>query len=227
MTNTGNTSLTQVAVTDDHAGVTVQLPGRPHSLAPGDFMTCTADGIATVSGLYTNLGTVERATTRSGRRSRPPIPPTTRARRPGSTSRRPPTASTPTSHPARSSRSASPVNWTYTVRNTGTAPISDVNLDRRPGRDAGPPERRRRRQPARDAGETWPTRASDLHGRRRPVREQRLGDPARRGSPVLSTTRTPSHYFGSAPAIHAREVRERRRRRHRTRSGRSSGRRHG
>ncbi len=54
VTNTGNTPLVNIVVTDDQ-GVTVTCPQT--SLAPGASMTCTASGPATI-GQYTNNGTV-------------------------------------------------------------------------------------------------------------------------------------------------------------------------
>lgn len=53
VTNTGSDPFTGVTVTDDQ-GVTVTCPGT--TLAPGESMTCTANGTA-VAGQYTNLGT--------------------------------------------------------------------------------------------------------------------------------------------------------------------------
>ncbi|MES1243797.1 MAG: GEVED domain-containing protein [Acidobacteriota bacterium] len=53
VTNVGGDPFTGVAVTDDQ-GVTVTCPGT--TLAPGESMTCTANGSA-VAGQYSNLGT--------------------------------------------------------------------------------------------------------------------------------------------------------------------------
>ncbi len=53
VTNTGDTSLTNVRVTDDR-GVTVTCPKT--ALQPAESMTCTASGMA-VAGQYANLGT--------------------------------------------------------------------------------------------------------------------------------------------------------------------------
>ncbi len=54
ITNTGNITLTAVAVVDDHQGVTPDCPGLV--LAPQDWMECTASGVA-VAGQYQNIGT--------------------------------------------------------------------------------------------------------------------------------------------------------------------------
>ena len=54
LTNTGNVTLRNVAVSDDQ-GVTVTCPST--ALAPGDSATCTATGKAT-AGQYANVGTV-------------------------------------------------------------------------------------------------------------------------------------------------------------------------
>jgi len=54
VTNTGEAALTDVTVVDDQ-GVAVSCPKS--TLAPGESMTCTANGIA-VAGQYANLGTV-------------------------------------------------------------------------------------------------------------------------------------------------------------------------
>jgi hypothetical protein len=53
VTNTGNVTLTNVAVTDDQ-GVVVTCPKTP--LAPAESMTCTGNGTAT-AGQYANIGT--------------------------------------------------------------------------------------------------------------------------------------------------------------------------
>ncbi len=54
VTNIGNVTLTNVVVTDDK-GVDITCP--KDTLAPGESMTCTAQGISVV-GQYANLGTV-------------------------------------------------------------------------------------------------------------------------------------------------------------------------
>jgi uncharacterized repeat protein (TIGR01451 family) len=62
VTNTGNVTLTAVAVEDDQPGV---VPACPIDvLGPDDVMTCTAAGVA-VEGQYANIGTA---------RGTPPIP---------------------------------------------------------------------------------------------------------------------------------------------------------
>lgn len=55
VTNTGNTTLTDVKVTDDHSGVDVNCPKT--TLAAGEDITCTAKGDAQM-GQYDNVGTV-------------------------------------------------------------------------------------------------------------------------------------------------------------------------
>ncbi len=63
VTNTGNTALTDVTVTDDvEAAASIDCDGTgsnvvPGPLQPGESFTCTASGTAT-AGQYTNLGTV-------------------------------------------------------------------------------------------------------------------------------------------------------------------------
>ncbi|MGE3344581.1 MAG: SdrD B-like domain-containing protein, partial [Vicinamibacterales bacterium] len=54
VTNTGNVTLTNLALTDDKIG-SVSCPVS--SLAPGASTTCTATGVA-IAGQYTNIGTV-------------------------------------------------------------------------------------------------------------------------------------------------------------------------
>src|SRR5206468_883652 len=62
--NTGNVTLTNVTVTDDHAAVNIDCDGGTNtltdnviaSLAPGASVDCTATGVAT-AGAYTNTGT--------------------------------------------------------------------------------------------------------------------------------------------------------------------------
>jgi hypothetical protein len=55
VTNTGETGLSQISVTDDQ-GVVVTCPRT--TLEAGEMMTCTGTGIASVIGQYRNLGTV-------------------------------------------------------------------------------------------------------------------------------------------------------------------------
>jgi len=54
VTNTGDTTLSSVSITDDQ-GVTVNCPAS--SLLPGQTMSCTASGTA-IGGQYANIGTV-------------------------------------------------------------------------------------------------------------------------------------------------------------------------
>ena len=75
VTNTGNTALTGITVTDDQVGA---VTCDQTTLAVADTMTCTATGTAT-QGQYTNLGTV---TTTQGATDNDALPlPRDRARR--------------------------------------------------------------------------------------------------------------------------------------------------
>lgn len=58
VTNTGDLALEQIVVTDDQLG-DIECP--LDALAPGQSMTCTADGVA-VEGQYANIGTVTALT---------------------------------------------------------------------------------------------------------------------------------------------------------------------
>lgn len=60
VSNTGTIPLTGISVTDDR-GVVVTCNGQT-TLAPGESMTCTGSGVATL-GQYQNVGTVTAAST--------------------------------------------------------------------------------------------------------------------------------------------------------------------
>ncbi len=64
VTNTGNVDLTNLVITDDHQGVTVQCT-HTDFLAPGASMTCTASGTA-IAGQYKNVGTVKAKCAKTG-----------------------------------------------------------------------------------------------------------------------------------------------------------------
>jgi uncharacterized repeat protein (TIGR01451 family) len=124
VTNSGNVSLTNVAVSDDR-GVTLSCPKA--TLAVAEAMTCTASGTA-ASGQYTNLGTVT-------------------AKPPGSLS--PISASDPSHYfgaqpgvsvilstngedandaPGPAILKGQPVSWTYQVSNSGNVALTAVQV---------------------------------------------------------------------------------------------------
>lgn len=132
VTNTGNTFLTNVAVTDNQ-GVTVTCPsGNPIPvLEPGNHEICTASRVVT-EGQYANIGT---ATGRSpdGRTPSdsdpshhfgvPPFTPTLGISIEKATNGE--DADTP---PGPTLPVGSTANFTYVVRNTGNIPLTNVTV---------------------------------------------------------------------------------------------------
>ena len=121
--NTGNNTLTGVAVTDDH-GVTITCP--TDELAPREDMTCTATGTATL-GNYENTASVTATDTTGatvadddpshyfGWVSRIDVEKLTNGEDPDQ-----PTGPALTA--------GGPVTWTYLVSNPGNLPIRNVTL---------------------------------------------------------------------------------------------------
>lgn len=126
VTNTGNTPLTDVGVTDAKAGA-VTCPEA--TLAAGAEETCTADSVYTVTAADVANGSVDNTATANGTPpGRPAIPST------------PSTTTTPATEPAPAltvvkTASASSVTeagqditYSFKVTNTGNVPLNDVTV---------------------------------------------------------------------------------------------------
>ncbi len=140
VTNTGNTPLVNIAVTDDRA-VTVTCPQT--TLAPGASMTCTASGTA-VNGQYTNNGTVTADGQPLPGGPTAPLPPATDishyfGTNPGITLRKftngfdaqSATGTTGPTGPADTVNNpvvavGSAISWTYVVTNTGNVAVDNI-----------------------------------------------------------------------------------------------------
>ncbi|MDO9043062.1 MAG: SdrD B-like domain-containing protein, partial [Desulfocapsaceae bacterium] len=127
VTNTGNTALTSVAVTDDKIGV-ISCPMT--ALALAESMTCTAMGTA-VAGQYTNIGSVT-ATPPSG----PNVTDTDPSHYFGSTGsnfaaidlEKSTNNQDADSAPGPYIEISSPVTWRYVVTNTGSTTLTGVTV---------------------------------------------------------------------------------------------------
>jgi hypothetical protein len=185
-TNTGNVSLTGVAVTDDR-GVAVSCPKA--TLAPGESMTCTGSGTV-IAGQYRNVGTVT---------GNPPCGTAVTASDPAHYTGRSPSirlekltngedADMPTG-PQIAVGTA--VLWTYVVTNTGDTPLTDVRVT--DDREVTVTCPKTQLQPA----ESMTCTAS---GKAVAGQYENLGTAA--GTPTVGpdvTATDPSHYFGGQP----------------------------
>ena len=124
VTNTGNTTLQGVIVTDDQ-GVTVTCPRT--SLSQGESMTCTATGTAT-AGQYANLGSVS-ATDSLGN----PVGASDPSHYFGSSAdisvEKATNGDDADSIPGPLVPVGDPVAWTYTITNQGNIDLTGVTLD--------------------------------------------------------------------------------------------------
>ena len=99
---------------------------RPAGLKPLLLVPCTLTGTARRTS--TPTARLWSGSTRAGSRSQTTTRPTTSARPPGSWSRSPRTATTPTCRLDRPSRKVPRSNWTYDVTNTGNTRLTNVTL---------------------------------------------------------------------------------------------------
>ena len=122
VTNTGNVTLSDLEVTDDHAEVSVSCPVE--SLAPGADTTCTATGDAQ-PGLYENLGTVT-ATDPFGTEVTDDDPSHYRGVAPGIDVEKATNGADADDAPGPLIAVGDPVVWTYVVTNIGNEPLTNV-----------------------------------------------------------------------------------------------------
>ena len=123
LTNTGNVTLSDIAVADDQ-GVTVTCP--VDTLAPEEVTICTGSGTA-VAGLYTNLGTVT-ATDPFGTQVADTDPSHYVGSQPGIDIEKSTNGADADLAPGPFIAVGDPVSWTYTVTNTGTESLSSVTV---------------------------------------------------------------------------------------------------
>jgi uncharacterized repeat protein (TIGR01451 family) len=120
VTNTGNTTLSSVAVTDDQ-GVAVSCPQT--TLAVGEDMTCTASGTS-VAGQYANTGTVNAVG--GGTPVSASDPSHYFGIATGIDIEKDTNGVDANSPPGPLLTVGSAVNWTYTVTNTGSVPLTSI-----------------------------------------------------------------------------------------------------
>jgi uncharacterized repeat protein (TIGR01451 family) len=128
VTNTGNTPLSAIAVTDDR-GVTVNCPAT--TLGTGEEMTCTAAGTA-ASGQYANVGTVNAVG--AGTPVTANDPSHYFGVDPGIDIEKSTNGADADSAPGPLVAVGSAVNWSYVVTNNGTVPLTSITVtDDQPG----------------------------------------------------------------------------------------------
>ena len=188
VTNTGDTALTAVAVTDDK-GVAVTCPKT--ELSPGESMTCTASGTA-VAGQYANVGTVS---------GKPPVGPDVTSTDPSHYVGYLPVitlekrvngqdADTP---PGPSLLVGSTISWTYLVTNIGDVGLTNVSVTDDQGLTVSCPKT------TLEPGESMTCTASStaVAGQHRNVGTATGLPPS--GSAVTATD--PANYLGLLPGI--------------------------
>ena len=127
VTNTGNETLIDVVVTDDH-GVAVSCP--KNTLATGESMTCTGTGSA-ILGQYTNVGSVVGTGKNSGKNVTASNPDNYFGQQPGVSIVKytnDQDANDPNGTDVPSFLPGSSVTWTYKVTNTGNVSIPKANV---------------------------------------------------------------------------------------------------
>ena len=188
VTNTGNVTLTDVAVTDNK-GVAVSCPKT--TLAAGESMTCTASGTAQ-AGQYTNLGTVT---------GKPPVGNDVTDSNPDNYFGQAAAISivkktNGTNNdvaPGPTLAVGSTVTWTYIVTNTGNVPLTNVTVTDNKGVVVSCPKT------TLAVGESMTCSGS---GTAQAGQYMNIGTAT--GKPPVGnnvTASNPDHYFGSAPAI--------------------------
>ena len=164
VTNPGNVAIADVAVADDQAGVNPAFVGGDDDsdglLDPSETWTFEATGTAT-AGQYENTGTAT-GTDPQGLGLSATDPSHYFGVRSGLEIQKSTNGADADNAPGPLIAVGDPVTWTYVVTNPGNVAITDVAVDRRPGRRRpGLPGRRRRlRRRAR------PLRDLDLRGHR-------------------------------------------------------------
>jgi len=123
VTNTGDVTLTGVAVTDDQ-GVTVACPKT--SLAAGESMTCSASGTA-VAGQYSNVGTVT-GTAPCGSLVTDDDPSHYLGVQGSITLKKSTNGQDADTPPGPQIQVGNPVQWSYVVLNNGATPLSNLKV---------------------------------------------------------------------------------------------------
>lgn len=190
VTNIGSDTLTNVTVTDNQ-GVAVSCPLTV--LEPGQSMTCTATGVATV-GQYANIGSVVGTPTSGG----PPVTDEDPSHYFGYTpaiviekATNGEDADTPTG-PLVPIGDA--VTWTYVVTNTGTVTLTNVTVTDNQGVSVSCPQT----VLAPGGSMTCTATGVAVAGQYANIGSV-IGTPSTGGNPV--TDDDPSHYVGYEPAI--------------------------
>ncbi len=188
VTNTGNVTLTDVAVSDDQLGA-VSCPKT--TLAASESMTCTASGTA-VAGQYANIGTAT-GTTPAQTTVTDSDPSHYFGSAPAIEIEKATNGEDADAAPGPYIPEGDPVTWTYVVTNTGNVTLTDVAVTDDQGVVVSCP------QTTLAVGESMTCTASGIA-----VAGQYANIGTVSGTPPVGAAvsdEDPSHYFGSAPAI--------------------------
>jgi uncharacterized repeat protein (TIGR01451 family) len=188
VTNTGNVTLSDIAVTDDQ-GVAVTCP--PGSIAPGGEMTCTASGTAT-AGQYANLGTVT-ANDPFGTTVTASDPSHYVGAQPGIDVEKATNGEDADQWPGEFIPVGDPVTWTYVVRNTGNDVLTGVAVVDNQGVLVSCPST------TLDVGASMPCTAPA--GVAAPGPYENVATATAVGDGVTVEDSDPSHYFGEEPSV--------------------------
>ncbi|MGH9118661.1 MAG: DUF7507 domain-containing protein [Acidimicrobiales bacterium] len=188
VTNTGNVTLSDIAVVDDQ-GVAVTCPET--TLAPGEDVVCTATGTA-AAGPYANIGTVTGTPSTGGQVS-DSDPSHYIGTAPGIAIEKTTNGEDADDAPGPFVPVGDPVVWAYTVSNTGNTALTGVAVTDSEGVVVTCP------QTTLAVGESMPCTARPgvaVAGQYENVGSVTGISPT---GPVQDSD--PSHYFGSAPAV--------------------------
>lgn len=126
VTNTGNTPLTNVGVTDAKAGA-VTCPET--TLAAGAEETCTADSVYTVTAADVANGSVDNTATANGTPpGRPAIPSTPSTTTTPTTEAAPALTVAKTASASSVTKAGQDITYSFKVTNTGNVPLNDVTV---------------------------------------------------------------------------------------------------
>ena len=189
VTNEGNGPLTNIVVTDDR-GVSVTCPQT--ALAAGDSMACTGAGIATADK-YTNTATATGRTL-TGERVSDEDPSNYFGTTPGVLIEKSTNGVDADDAPGVLIPVGQPVEWTYTVTNTGNNTLNDIDVSDDQGVTVTCPST------TLDVGEQMTCTASGTAAEGDYENTGTVTAVGSAGTPV--TDDDPSHYYGVVSEIH-------------------------
>jgi hypothetical protein len=196
VTDSGNTTVTNVQVTDDHADVVVTCPKT--TLAPQETMRCTANGTA-AEGQYDNVGTVTAtgptgaltASDPSNYFGAEPVI-TIQKLTNGDDANAPTGPVIPI---------GDPVTWTYVVTNPGNIALHDVHVVDDKGVVPVFQNGDANNDGILDPGETWNYQATGTATAGQYENKATVTGTVPFEQPMTVTASDPSHYLGEDPGI--------------------------